>query len=218
MVTRREQLEALAKGEAGGDPGGRARTEAKRQDAQEGDLVGLVLREAPPKESTDDIPTRVKPPGAAKTEPKQKPEPYRKGTASERDLAAVGENLEEKIATIFGLASGIAPVTSTYAIENSPKALAALLDIARRRPAVLRALTKVADGADALEVAKFVVGILVCVQVDTGRLQGTELPARAFGVTEILDKYFLAEGQEPTINPNVTEMTVPSALRFQPVG
>jgi hypothetical protein len=132
----------------------------------------------------------------------------------------VGENLEEKIAVIFGLASGLAPITSTYAVENSPKAISALLDIAKRRPAVLRALTKVADGADALEIAKFVLGVLVCVQVDFGRLQGDELPARAFGVTAIIQEHFVDnEGKIPTeYNQNVTNQVVPNAVRFSPVA
>jgi hypothetical protein len=217
MVTRREELEALARGEAGGNPRP-SRAEAKRSEAEDGDIVGILLKESPPVTSTDDIPTRVKVPTKEAPKSQSDKTPYRKGTASERDLASVGENLEEKIAVIAGLASGLAPVTSTYAVENSPKALAALLSIAKRRPAVLRAITKVADGADALEIGKFVLGILVCIQVDTGRLEGSELPARAFGVTDIMDRYFLAEGQEPAVNPNVTEMRVPNALRFQPVG
>lgn len=105
-----------------------------------------------------------------------------------------------------------------YAVENSDKAISALLQIAKRRPAVLRALTKVADGADALEIAKFVLGLLVCIQVDTGRLQGDELPARAFGVTQIIQANFIDnEGIIPTeANPNIVKEPN-HALRFSAI-
>lgn len=131
--------------------------------------------------------------------------PRSRSTASERQLAEVGEQLEEKITIIFALASGLAPVTSVYATENSDKAIRALLAVAKRRPKVLAALTKVADGADALEIGKFLLGLIIAIQVDNGRLKGDELPARIFGVTEIIQEHFEeADPNAPTPNnPNV---------------
>lgn len=179
---------------------------------------------------TDEIPTRVKMPKgedvrkeSAKDTKRSRPM-GRRNTAAERDLADIGESLEEKFAVIFGLAASLAPVTATYGVQNSPKAINALLDIAKRRPAVLRALTTVADGANALEIAKFTLGLLACIQVDTGRLNGDELPARAFGVTDIMVEHgFLQVVDEqgnlikPQPNPNVTQMKVPDAVRFNPL-
>lgn len=221
MVTRREaRAEELARLAAeGGDT--RTQDPQPASSAEDGDLVGLLLRTGAEEQAgvaDDAIPTRVKVPSDKADKPKRGRPAGR--TATERELASVGENLEEKIAVIFGLAAGIAPVTSTYAVENSPKAIHALLEIAKRRPAVLRALTQVADGANALEIGKFLLGVLVCIQVDTGRLQGDEIQARAFGVTDILQRHFVdSEGKIPTVveNPNVMEQVVPGALRFQPI-
>lgn len=162
--------------------------------------------------------TRVKPPtekaGSDKAAKVERPKMPR-GSAIEKQAADIAETLEEKFAVIFGLLSGIAPVTGTYGTENAPKAINALLDIGKRRPAVMKALLKLADGADGLELGKFLVGIVVAFQVDMGRLTGTELPARAFGVTEVLEKYFMPEEGMP--NQAVTEQVVSNAPRFAPV-
>lgn len=152
------------------------------------------------------------------TRPKDKGTPKKsagRSTASERQLQELGETLEEKITVIFALASGLAPVTSVYATENSDKAIRALLAVAKRRPKVLAALTKVADGADAMEIGKFLLGLIICIQVDAGRLKGDELPARAFGVTEIIQEHFMeADPDSQPPNPNVVPV-VNSA--FQPI-
>lgn len=222
MVTRREErAEELARLAAEGGEAPPVRVQAE----EEGSLLGQLLQ-GPGPEGVDNgepepFQTRVKAPGDKPSKAKIGRAKPAARTATERELAAVGDNLEEKIAVIFGLASGVAPVTSVYAVENSPKAIHALLEIAKRRPAVLRALTQVADGANALEIGKFVLGILVCIQVDTGRLQGDEIQARAFGVTDVIARNFVDnEGKIPTQydeNPSVMVQEVPSALRFQPI-
>lgn len=215
-----EELQRLA---------GLAGSEGGSAEAEEDLLRELVHQGASGLNDDPGFTTRVKPPKStpkeekkpeAKSEPRQRKTTPR-ATASERQLADVGENLEEKIGVIFGLASGVAPVTSTYAIENSDKAIRALLDIAKRRPAVLRALTKLADGADAMEIGKFVLGLLVAIQVDTGRLNGDELPARAFGVTEVMVRHdFMSASPHAPAAPNeqVMEQVVnPGAFTYQPV-
>lgn len=163
--------------------------------------------------------TRVKPPGE-KTE-KAAPSPRRpsRASASEKQLSDVAETLEEKFATIFAMLSGVVPVTAAYGVDNAPKAINALMDIGKRRPAVMKALLKIADGADGLELGKFILGLVVAVQVDFRKLEGTELPARVFGVTEILDKYFLnpEHPDNAEANPNVMEQTT-NGQRFQPVA
>jgi hypothetical protein len=140
-----------------------------------------------------------------------------RGTVVEKQAADIAETLEEKFAVIFGLMTGVAPVTGTYGVENSPKAIRALLDIGKRRPAVMRALLTVANGADGLEIGKFILGIVVALQVDFGKLQGDEMPARVFGVTDIIEQFFVPENQPPTDNPNVTGQAT-NAPRFQPVS
>lgn len=164
--------------------------------------------------------TRVKAP-SSKEKPAEKETPKERaklprGTQVEKQAADIGETLEEKLAIIFGLLSGVAPITSTYGVENSPKAIRALLDIGKRRPAVMRALMTVANGADGLEIGKFVLGIVVALQVDFGKLQGNELPARVFGVTEIIEQFFIDENA-PVQNPNVTGQAT-NGPRFQPVS
>lgn len=159
--------------------------------------------------------TRVKTPAEKPKDDKPSRPRMPRGSAVEKQAADIAETLEEKFGIIFGLLSGIAPVTGTYGTENAPKAINALLDIGKRRPAVMRALLKLADGADGLELGKFLVGIVVALQVDMGRLSGMELPARAFGVTEVLEKYFIADDGVP--NQAVTEQVVSNATRFAPV-
>lgn len=184
---------------------------------------GLLLGSDGRQVSPPPIETRVKAPsskdskeapkkeGAAKTAAPKMP----RGTIAEKQAADIGETLEEKFAVIFGLLSGVAPVTGTYGVENSPKAIRALLDIGKRRPAVMRALMTVANGADGLEIGKFVLGIVVALQVDFGKLNGDELPARVFGVTDVIQEFFM-DGQGAPVNPNVMEQAT-NAPRFQPV-
>lgn len=166
--------------------------------------------------------TRVKPPTDKKTTAKDAPKettPRKlpRGSVVEKQAADIAETLEEKFAVIFGLLVGVAPVTGTYGVENSPKAIRALLDIGKRRPAVMRALMSVANGADGLEIGKFVLGVVVALQVDFGKLNGDELPARVFGVTDIMEQFFLDPNQEQGPNPNVTEQAT-NVPRFQPVS
>lgn len=167
----------------------------------------------------DEFQTRVKPPTA--TEKKATPETKKampRGSAFEKQAADIAETLEEKFAMLFGLLSGVVPVTATYGTENSSKAVTALLDIGKRRPAVMKALLKLADGADTLELGKFVLGIIVALQVDFGKLNGDEIQAKAFGVTAVLDKYFRNPDYVPDAsNPNVTEQAT-NGKRFSPVA
>lgn len=140
-----------------------------------------------------------------------------RGSQPEKVAADIAETLEEKAALIFGTLSGVLPVTSVYGTENSPKAVRALLDIGKRRPMVMRALIKIADGADGLEVGKFAAGVAMAIQVDLGRVDGNSLPARTFGVTEILEKYFVEQGVDPE-NPSVMKQDVADAPRFSTIS
>jgi hypothetical protein len=137
-----------------------------------------------------------------------------RGNSVEKTAADIAETLEEKFALIFGLLTNALPVTGTYGVENSPKAVRALIDIGKRRPAVMRALMKIADGADGMELGKFAMGLAVAVQVDLQKMQGDELIARTVGVTEIMEKYFL----DPDMRgPNDSVMEQVTHARFQPV-
>lgn len=207
-VTRRELLSA-AIGDSfpddGGNEGDGAGAEAFDSGKEEGFPFRLLSgpgvddKEIPPP-----VPTRVK---ANKDDGKKEvPKKPPRGTAAERQLAEIGENLEEKIAQTAMLLSGVLPVTSVYGAENSPKAVAALLSICKRRPKWLGYLEKAADGIDALELAKFFGGLVVAFQVDMGRMKGDEMPAQAFGVTSILAEFFSDQNSE--INPAM-EIQVP---------
>jgi hypothetical protein len=140
-----------------------------------------------------------------------------RGSQPEKVAADIAETLEEKFTLIFGTMAGALPVTSVYGVENSPKAVRALLDIGKRRPMVMRALVKIADGADGLEVGKFIGGIAMAVQVDLGRVDGNSMPAHVFGVTEILEKFFVEQEADPN-NPSVTKQDVQDAPRFSTIS
>lgn len=170
--------------------------------------------------SDDGFETRVKPPTGDErktdTKPKNDKKPGRpRGTASDRSAAEIAETLEEKFAMIFAPVAAVMPMTGAYGIENSPKAINALLAIGKRRPAVMRALMKVADGADALEIGRFAAGLALSVQVDMGRIPVDSLPAKVFGITDVYDKYFADTtlSDIPTVTDQVTH-----AARFQPVS
>jgi hypothetical protein len=138
-----------------------------------------------------------------------------RGTASDRSIAEVQDAIQQKFDEAFAVVSLGLPVTGTYGVENSEKAVKALISIAKRRPKLLKALLKVADGADGIEIGRYMLGIGVALQVDMGRMQPDALPARVTGVTEVVQKYFI-EPEEGEVNPNVTEQT--THARFQPIS
>jgi hypothetical protein len=106
------------------------------------------------------------------------------------------------------------PVTGVYGVENSGKAVNALMSIGKRRPAVMKALMRLADGADGIDIGQYVLGIMTAVQVDMKRIPYDNMLSKATGVTEIVEKYFLDEAEAP--NPNVTEQK--TYARFQAVS
>lgn len=190
----------------------------KEADQEDGILHERILQGSGPRvineEGDPGFKTRVKPPDAKlKAEPKTTAKMPR-GNSVEKTAADIAETLEEKFALIFGLLTNALPVTGTYGVENSPKAVRALIDIGKRRPAVMRALMKIADGADGMELGKFAMGLAVAVQVDLQKMQGDELIARTVGVTEIMEKYFL----DPDMHgPNDSVMEQVTHARFQPI-
>jgi len=139
-----------------------------------------------------------------------------RGTANERRIGELQSTLEEKLTQIFGLVSFGLPVTGVYGVENSDKAAAALCNIAKRRPAVLKALETVADGVDALEIGRFAAGIAIAVQVDMGRIQPDAMVCSVLGVTAIVQAMEEA-GNNEDVNNNV--MVMPSSnVQYNPVS
>lgn len=220
MVSRREQLLARVNNsgpDSGNHPGDYSDNGTEEVGAEEGFPVGLlsgsrglenpsfvepltsvrIVSPPDPKGRVDDIP-------APSREKSSKP----RGTASERQAEEIGDALTDKIVTVFAMLHGLAPVTSVYATQNSDKAVHALIAIGKRNPKILAILAKTANGVDALELGKFVLGIMVCIQVDTGRAKGDELPCRAFGVTEILEEHFW-DAEEVVENPSVFVQQAP---------
>ncbi len=164
--------------------------------------------------------TRVKAPtkkAATKPEKPRESEkrPLARGSRGEKEAADIAETLEQKTAEMFSLLIGVAPVTSVYAVDNSPKAIRALVDIGKRRPAVMKALQMFANGADGVEIGRFLLGVVIALQVDFGKLRGDELPARAFGITAILEEHF-TEDSGPS-NPGMTGQAL-YGQQFTPVS
>lgn len=159
--------------------------------------------------------TRVKTPGRRATKSDDKPAPKRpRGSAQERTIEEVAEAVENKF-NQFGmyLTLGL-PVTGTYMVERSPEAVKALISIGKRRPKVMQMLYRFADGADGIDIAQYIAGIAVAVQVDMGRVPADMILARATGVTAVVEKYFMQE-EEPQ-NANVTQQ--PTVGRFQTIS
>lgn len=195
--SRREQLEAAVNGgtEAPGAVG---------QAEEYGDLGKLVLEAVPniPDSAEDDpVETRVRKPRS------ERKAPPRRSTKDERQVEDVAEKLQSQFDLMFTALTAIKPVTGTYALANSEKAVNALLDIAKKRPKFMAVLSKFADGFNGLDVATYVIGILIALQVDAGTLDAQSVPARLTGVTQIVDEYFSDE-------PETTEMPGPMDVGF----
>lgn len=139
-----------------------------------------------------------------------------RGNAVERTTQEISDALQQKADEFFAVVSLGLPVTGTYGVENSQKAVKALMAIAKRRPGLMKVLSKAADAADGMELARYVAGIGVALQVDLQRIPPDMLIARATGVTAIVEKYFM-EDSDPQ-NPNVMEQMTHASPRFQPVS
>lgn len=145
----------------------------------------------------------------------KKPVGRPRGNAQERTVEEIAEAIEKKF-NQFGayLTIGL-PVTGTYMVENSDQAVKALISIGKRRPKVMSALAKIADGGDGLDIAQYIAGIAVATQVDLGRVPADMILAKATGVTAVVEKYFVQE--DDPANPNVTEQPTHATARFQTV-
>ena len=177
---------------------------------------GELFRDSEPVALNGPIRTKIKP-ETAKPEPPAKKKVESKpatsvprGTASERQLAEIGDALTEKAGQLAGLLSGPMPVTAVYMGDRSERAVTALLSIAKKNPKMLAGLQKAAVGIDVMELGTFLIGFGVAMSVDMGRLQGDELICQSFGVTQILDEHFSEPQSE---NPAV----MVQAPRFDPV-
>lgn len=169
--------------------------------------------------------TRVKSPrtpGVSRTaksketgETAKKPVGRPRGNAQERTVEEISDAIEKKFSQFGAYLTIGLPVTGTYMVENSDQAVKALISIGKRRPKVMAALAKIADGGDGLDIAQYIAGIAVATQVDLGRVPPDMILAKATGVTAIVEKYFVQE-DDPS-NPNVTEQRTHATSRFQTV-
>lgn len=209
MATRREKLQELFDSE-GGDPGTVGEAAEHRDSGQV--LLTEIVEAAEKTYDSDQPRTRVKVP----TEKKERSTRGR-GTAAERSLQQIQDQFEEQLNTILSLFSLAMPVTGVYATENSEKAVTALFNIAKRRPKLLAALSKTADGIDAVAIGQYALGIGVALQVDLGRMDPHSLPARAFGVEKVFMEYFEESDSSIPVNPNVFTIEHPY-VQFQPVS
>lgn len=175
---------------------------------QEGDDPGFETRVKPPAR-------RGRPRKTDDAEAPKKPVGRPKGSASERTAAEIAEALQSKFDEFFAVISIGMPVTGVYGVENSEKAVKALMSIGKRRPKLMHALMRVADGADGIDVGRYVLGLIFAVQVDMQRLPFDSLPARVTGVTAIVEKHFMNDGSSPE-NPGMTKQETTSG-RFTPV-
>lgn len=199
-----ERFAALRDGEGSG-PGPIIPVVFSEAGAEEG-FPGELFRDSELGGMNGPIKTKIK----ADTAKPEKPEVKRKaekatvsvprGTASERQIAEIGDALTEKAGQLAGIMSGALPVTAVYMGERSERAVQALLSIAKKNPKMLAGLQKAAIGIDVMELGTFLIGFAVAMQVDMNRLKGDELICQSFGVTQILEEHFT---EEPVENPAV---------------
>src|SRR6266581_3501704 len=143
--------------------------------------------------------TRVK---APEETPAKTTKSRSRATSAERQAEEIGDGLHEKVVQFFGLLSTAMPVTGVYGVDRSERAVAALINIGKHNPKIMKYLAKAADGVDAIALAEFAIGLSIAVQVDLNRLKGDEMVAQLFGVTTVMQENFWDE--ETPANPNVT--------------
>lgn len=174
------------------------------------------------KKEPEPVPTRIKMPKPGEAEKASKDDklvPEREpvkltGSAAEKRIQKLTAELQDQTDMLAGIMSLRLPVTAVYTAENSPKAIEALMNIARKRPKMLDALEKASDSFDAISIGKFAIGMGVAFQIDTGRLAPDSFPAVATGVTKTFMENFTDEGDT---NQNVMSMPEPKhAVRFEP--
>lgn len=217
------------------------REDGRREDsgAQEG-LPGGLLQGSdvefsffePGKKAPEPVPTRIKMPKPGEAEKASKTvltdskedrplfdrEPVKlTGSQAEKRIQKLQADLQEQADMLAGIMALRLPVTAVYTGDQSPKAIEALLNIARKRPKMLDALEKASDSFDAISIGKFVIGFGVAFQVDTGRLAPDSFPAMATGVTKVFAEHFVENDGE--LNNNVMSMPEQAhAVRFEPAS
>lgn len=205
-------------------PRNRNIAEPKRSEAEETGIpdgkvfLESLLTDERREPESETIPTRVKIPSDNKESKPRRPlkaesekasRPQSRSTQAERELADLGEKLHEKVIGLAAVAAAVLPVTGNYIAMNAENGVSGLLSLAKRNPKILAGLQKFADGTDMLRIAQFLLGTAAAVQVDTGRLDPHDLPARVFGVSTVYDM-MAAESEE---QGHVTE-----TVQTQPVN
>ena len=113
----------------------------------------------------DDIPTRVKAPSAAA--PRKASAPPRSGTKLERYLAEIKGNIEEQLDDLGLVAGESGFTTAGYVICDGSQAFSnAIVEMARNKPRLLKALEKTGRTANFTKVAKYVAAIAFAIMVD----------------------------------------------------
>lgn len=138
------------------------------------------LEEAAP----DDIPTRVK----VTPEPKKRVAP-RSSAKFELRLAAVKESLEDELNDAGMAAGGFGFTTTGYVIMDGSQAFAdAIVEMARERPRLLRALEKAGTGAKISKMTKYILAIALAAMVDMETRSPYDFPMTYLGVTQAYEK------------------------------
>jgi len=115
------------------------------------------LTEATP----DDIPTRVKAPDP---KPRQRP---RSSSKQELYLNTIKENIEEQLNDAGVIAGEYGLSTAGYVIcDGSQQFSNAIVEMARNRPRLLKALEKTGKGANVSKIMKYFLAIAFAVMVD----------------------------------------------------
>src|SRR2546426_1140814 len=91
-----------------------------------------------------------------------------------------------------------------------PISVNALIDIGKRRPAVMKALLRMVDANSGLEIGKYVGGIAIAFQVDMGRIAPDALPAKITGVSAVVEEHFHVEYPDGEVNETDTVLSMPA--------
>lgn len=146
--------------------------------------------------TAEDIPTRVKTP----EKPERKRTPPRSTAKLELRLAAIKEGLEDEL-NDAGMAAGqMGFVTAGYVVMDGSQAFTdAVVELARNRPRLLRALEKASKGAKGTQMAKYLLAIVMAVMVDMEMRSPDEFGMGYLGVKKAYEKTHPAEQQQPGV-------------------
>lgn len=133
---------------------------------------------------------------SSKTKSPKTPRSARQPTPT-TELEQIETSLLEGLTKFGSAITPVAPIPGVYTIQNAESVSGALTRLAAKNPALLKALSGSSTVMDYVAVGVFGVGLVVAIQVQTGRISADSVAARNFGLTDIALEFYPTLAQAP---------------------